>query len=164
MVGLEFQVLDDVLRIEGVRRSKWSATSERNIAGYDSRFPEIHFTSKCVWLTIYIHSFVLNSLRYSTVNLLGLLRCRFREKASKDVDDVYGYCQEVIQRSGPNNRVTIRQEDVRLFCKEAYNLCLIRGRPIHAELESSPAAILHELCNQSFLSLGFLIFFVMTEL
>lgn len=63
----------------------------------------------------------------------------------KDVDDVYSFCQPSIQSSGPNNRVTLRHEDVRLFCKEAYNLSLIRGCPLFEELESSPSIILNEL-------------------
>ena len=71
---------------------------------------------------------------------------RYREKANKDADEVLDYCQQLLGQARLQ-RITLKHDEVRLFCKEAYNLRLIRGRPLYEELESSPTEILQELGN-----------------
>ena len=51
---------------------------------------------------------------------------------------------EVVEQA-KTQRVTLRSDEVRLFCKESYNLRLIRGTPLYEELESSPSNILLDL-------------------
>ncbi len=72
----------------------------------------------------------------------------YREKANKDADEILEYCQQLL-REARFQRITLKHDEVRLFCKEAYNLRLIRGRSLYDELESSPSDILQELGKQT---------------
>jgi hypothetical protein len=69
---------------------------------------------------------------------------RYREKARLDAEEIYNRCQACMEESG-NSPITLKSEDVQLFCKEAHNLKLLRGQPIFEELESSPISVVNEI-------------------
>lgn len=69
---------------------------------------------------------------------------RYREKASKDANEVLDKVCQISKQSGKQG-LNITAEEVRLFCKESQNLRLLRGYPVYEELESTPNSILTEL-------------------
>lgn len=78
----------------------------------------------------------------------SLVHHRYREKAGKDAEDVLGRCQQLLKQAGLQG-ITIVEDDVKLFCKECHNLRLIRGYPMHEEINSVPAELLQELGKDS---------------
>lgn len=84
----------------------------------------------------------------SELTLLNV--CSYRDKAKKDAEDIYNRCQAIMEDSG-NSPITLKPEDVQLFCKEARNLELIRGQPIYEELETCPTEIVNEIGKKSFM-------------
>jgi amyloid beta precursor protein binding protein 1 len=88
---------------------------------------------------------VLPDMTAESAKYIGLQNV-YRDKAKRDAEDVYNRCQAIMEESG-NSPITLKPEDVRLFCKESCNLKLIRGQPIFEELETCPTSIVSEIAQ-----------------
>ena len=71
------------------------------------------------------------------------LQTVYREKGIRDSDEVFTFCQPLLQQAALQ-KVKTTLDDVRKFCKESYNLRLIRGTPLYEELNTCP----NEICNE----------------
>lgn len=81
-----------------------------------------------------------------------ILLYRYRDKAAKDANEIF----DKVGRQG----LTITAEEVRLFCKESYNIRVIRGYPIYEELASVPNSVLTELGNIKILMFRYMMFII----
>ncbi|KAG8235623.1 hypothetical protein J437_LFUL014881 [Ladona fulva] len=71
---------------------------------------------------------------------------RYQEQALKDVEIVYRRVQQLLhQLNQPPD--TILEKDVKLFCKEARNLYVVRGRPIADEYDPKTANVPEIMLN-----------------
>lgn len=70
---------------------------------------------------------------------------RYHEQAAKDAEIVYNHVQQLLQDINlPDD--TITEHDVKVFCKHASELCVIRGTRIADEYERS-GSVDNELCK-----------------
>lgn len=60
---------------------------------------------------------------------------RYREQAAKDAESVHRHAQLILKERGWSDDL-INENDVKLFCKHAAELRLIRGSCLAAELDS----------------------------
>jgi len=70
---------------------------------------------------------------------------RYHEQAAKDAEAVYNRVQQLLQHINlPDD--TITEQDIKIFCKHASELCVIRGTRIADEYERKRNAD-NEICE-----------------
>jgi len=70
---------------------------------------------------------------------------RYHEQAAKDAEAVYNRVQQLLQNVNlPDD--TITEQDIKVFCKHASELCVIRGTRIADEYERKGNAD-NEICE-----------------
>lgn len=70
---------------------------------------------------------------------------RYHEQAAKDAEAVYNRVQQLLQHVNlPDD--TITEQDIKIFCKHASELCVIRGTRIADEYERKGNAD-NEICE-----------------
>lgn len=68
-------------------------------------------------------------------HLLFIPPYRYRDQAAKDAESVYRHAQLILKDRGwPDD--LINENDVKLFCKHAAELRLVRGTSLAAELDA----------------------------
>lgn len=144
---LENKILGHVRRTSRICCQQWSAASSGSTARYDGRFRQIYQLAVCV--SVIYSNFALYIYYCQESFWLFSSIIRYREKASKDAEDILGRSQQLLKQAGLQG-LTIVEEDVKLFCKECQNLRLIRGYPMYEEINSVPVEILQELGESGF--------------
>lgn len=66
----------------------------------------------------------------------------------RDADEVMERAQNILKQANMQG-VSVLADEVRLFCKESFNLKVMRGSSLAKELTSSPKTILQELSKFS---------------
>ena len=147
------------VRRAGRRRS---AARSRCPARHDVRLAAIHCAAECVMETVQLFFNQVDDVDeyiYIFWYRFYYIDIRYREQAGKDAEHVYRHAQLILRERGwPCD--LINETDVRLFCKHAAELRLVRGTCLAAELETKQLPGGQDIGQREFthLSPSFLLF------